>query len=76
MVIQNEHGAETKIWLANSTVASLLMLVMVVLADIPNNSLPHHVKMVVASPSAAYVLVQTDLGWLDCTPPCTQVGSC
>ena len=34
-------------------------------------------KKVVAPPVAAGLLVQTltDLGWLECTPPCARVGS-
>ena len=31
--------------------------------------------MVVATPAAAVFLVQTDLGRLECTPPCARVGS-
>ena len=32
-------------------------------------------KKVVAPPAAAGLLVQTDLGWYEFTPPCAQVGS-
>ena len=31
-------------------------------------------KKVVALPAAAGLLVQTDLGRLECTPPCARVG--
>ena len=32
-------------------------------------------KKVVAPPAANGLLVQTYLGWLECTPPCVRVGS-
>ena len=32
-------------------------------------------KNVVAPPAAAGLLVQTDLGWLECMSPCARVGS-